>query len=74
VGDPELGAHPGLGTSAWLIRLLVFCGGSAVAYNVVAVQAASFATISPGDTGRASALFQTQSQVAAVPGISDPAA
>src|SRR5271168_4778045 len=64
-----LGTIVGLDTSAWLIRLLVFCGGSAIAYNVIAVQASSFATISPADTGRASALFNTQSQVASGIGV-----
>jgi EmrB/QacA subfamily drug resistance transporter len=64
-----LGTIVGLETSAWLIRLLVFCGGSAIAYNVIAVQASSFATISPADTGRASALFNTQSQVASGIGV-----
>ncbi len=64
-----LGLIVGLDTSTWLIRLLVFCGGSAVAYSVVAVQAASFATISPADTGRASALFNAQAQVASGIGV-----
>jgi hypothetical protein len=64
-----LGFTVGLDTSPWLIRLLVFGGGSAVAYSVVAVQASSFATISPADTGRASALFNTQTQIASGIGV-----
>jgi hypothetical protein len=42
------GLTTGLATSAWLIRGLAFCSGSAIAWCVIAVQAASFTTISPG--------------------------
>jgi EmrB/QacA subfamily drug resistance transporter len=59
-----LGLAVGLDTSIWLIRLLIFCSGSAIAWCNIAIQTASFATISSADTGRASALFQTQGRVA----------
>ena len=64
-----LGLTVGLDTSIWLIRLLTFCSGFASGFAVIAVQTSSFATISPADTGRASALFQTQTQVAGGIGV-----
>ena len=64
-----LGLTIGLDTSIWLIRLLTFLTGSAGAWSLVAAQSSSFATISPADTGRASALFQTQTQVAGGIGV-----
>ena len=64
-----LGLTIGLDTSIWLIRLLTFLTGSAGAWSLVAAQSSSFATISPADTGRASALFQTQTQVAGGTGV-----
>jgi MFS family permease len=63
------GLTTGLATSAWLIRGLAFCSGSAIAWCVIAVQAASFSTISPADTGRASALFNTGAQAAGGVGV-----
>jgi EmrB/QacA subfamily drug resistance transporter len=63
------GLTTGLATSAWLIRGLAFCSGSAIAWCVIAVQAASFSTISPADTGRASALFNTGAQAAGGIGV-----
>jgi EmrB/QacA subfamily drug resistance transporter len=56
-------------TSPWLIRGLAFLSGSAIAWCNMAVQAASFSTISSADTGRASALFNTQSRVAGGVGV-----
>jgi EmrB/QacA subfamily drug resistance transporter len=64
-----LGLITGLATSTWLIRLLAFCSGSAIAWANMAVQASSFSTISSADTGRASALFQTQARVAGGVGV-----
>jgi EmrB/QacA subfamily drug resistance transporter len=58
-----------LNTSTWLIRVLAFCSGSGIAWSNIAVQTSSFSTISPADTGRASALFQTQSRVAGGLGV-----
>jgi EmrB/QacA subfamily drug resistance transporter len=59
----------GIGTSAWLIRVLAFCSGSGIAWCNIALQASSFSTISPADTGRASALFNTQARVAGGAGV-----
>ena len=64
-----LGLTTSLATSTWLIRLLAFCSGSAIAWANMAVQASSFSTISSADTGRASALFQTQARVAGGVGV-----
>jgi EmrB/QacA subfamily drug resistance transporter len=58
-----------LSTSTWLIRALAFCSGSAIAWANMAVQASSFSTISSADTGRASALFNTQARVAGGVGV-----
>jgi EmrB/QacA subfamily drug resistance transporter len=63
------GLTMGLATSTWLIRLLAFCSGSAIAWCNMALQASSFSTISSADTGRASALFQTQARVAGGVGV-----
>jgi EmrB/QacA subfamily drug resistance transporter len=58
-----------IGTSSWLIRLLVFAVGFSVGPCMVCVQAAAFATIAPADTGRATAIFNAQRQVAAAVGV-----
>jgi hypothetical protein len=59
----------GVTTNAWLIRVLIFCSGSSIAWCGLAVQAASFSTISSADTGRAAALFNTQTQAAGGIGV-----
>jgi EmrB/QacA subfamily drug resistance transporter len=59
-----IGLTVGLDTSIWVIRVLTFSSGFTSGFAVIAFQTASFATISSADTGRASALFQTQTQVA----------
>jgi EmrB/QacA subfamily drug resistance transporter len=59
----------GVTTSVWLIRVLAFCSGSGIAWCNIALQASSFSTISPADTGRASALFNTQARVAGGVGV-----
>jgi EmrB/QacA subfamily drug resistance transporter len=56
-------------TNTWLIRVLAFCSGSSIAWINIAVQAASFSTISSADTGRASALFNTGSRMAGGVGL-----
>lgn len=58
-----------LGTNLWTVRLLMFLLGAAMAFMMMPVQAATFATISPADTGQASAIFSTQRQVAAALGV-----
>lgn len=63
------GLTVGFATSTWLIRLLAFCSGAAIAWCNIAVQTSSFATISSADTGRASALFNTQTRVAGGIGV-----
>ncbi len=64
-----IGLTVGLDTNIWLIRVLTFCSGAASGWCVIAVQTSSFATISSADTGRASALFQTQSRIAGGVGV-----
>jgi EmrB/QacA subfamily drug resistance transporter len=56
-------------TNTWLIRLMAFCSGSGIAWCNMAVQASSYSTISSADTGRASALFNTQTRVAGGVGV-----
>ncbi len=64
-----IGLTVGLDTNIWLIRVLTFSSGAASGWCVIAVQTSSFATISSADTGRASALFQTQSRIAGGVGV-----
>jgi len=59
----------GLETNLWLMRALIFMMGAGMAYVFLSVQTAAFATISSASTGRASALYQAQSQVGAALGI-----
>jgi EmrB/QacA subfamily drug resistance transporter len=56
-------------TSEWVIRALMFLVGAAMAYVILPQQAATFATISAADTGRASAIYNTQRQTAAALGV-----
>jgi hypothetical protein len=48
---------------------LVFGVGFSIGPCMVCVQAAAFATIAPADTGRATAIFNAQRQVAAAIGV-----
>jgi MFS family permease len=57
------------GTSFWTIRLLMVAIGAAFAFVILPQQAATFATISPADTGRASAIYNAQRQTAAALGV-----
>ena len=59
----------GLNTSQWWIRALMLLRGAAMGVGMVPMQAATYATISREDTGRASALFSTNRQVAASVGV-----
>ena len=63
------GLFMGLHTNTWVIRLLAFTSGSLIAWCSIAIQAASFSTISSADTGRASALYNTQGRVAGGLGV-----
>lgn len=59
----------GLGTSLWWIRGIMFLRGVAMSFAIVASQAATFATISAAETGRASSLFNTNRQIASSVGV-----
>jgi EmrB/QacA subfamily drug resistance transporter len=57
------------GTGLWTIRVIMFLRGIAMAFAFVPMQAATYANIAPVDTGRASAIYSTQRQVAAALGV-----
>ncbi|GHO80515.1 MFS transporter [Ktedonobacter sp. SOSP1-85] len=59
----------GMDTSLWVMRGLMFLTGAGMAYAFIPVQAAAFATISPAETGQASALNNAQRQVGASLGV-----
>ncbi len=59
----------GGGTSIWLVRLFMFGLGTGLAYIFISQQAARFATISPADTGRATALAAAIQQASSAAGI-----
>ena len=54
----------GLGTSLWWIRGIVFLRGCFIAFNMVSMQTALFASVPREKTGRASSLWNTSRQVA----------
>jgi EmrB/QacA subfamily drug resistance transporter len=54
----------GLDTSQWWIRFIMLARGWAYAFALIPLQAAVFATISSGDTGRATAIYNAGQQVA----------
>jgi MFS family permease len=55
--------------SLWLFRLDMFAVGIGWAFVVIPMNAGAFAQISPRDTGRASALYSAQRQLAAALGV-----
>ena len=59
----------GSGTSLWWARLLMLTLGLCMAQVFVPVQAASFATISSAETGRASTMFNTVRQLGGAVGV-----
>jgi EmrB/QacA subfamily drug resistance transporter len=59
----------GPGTSLWWARLLMLTLGLAMAQVFVPVQAASFATITPAATGRASTMFNAVRQLGGAAGV-----
>ncbi len=59
----------GVHTDLWWIRLIMFGRGICMAFAFVPLQAATYANITPADTGRASAIYSTQRQVAAALGV-----
>jgi len=58
-----------LETSLWLIRSIMFGRGIFFAFAIITFQAATFATIRPQDTGRASSLQSTNRQVGSSVGV-----
>jgi MFS family permease len=58
-----------LHTSLWWIRGIMFVRGIFMAFSFVPLQAATYSNITIADTGRASAIFSTQRQVAAALGV-----
>ena len=58
-----------LNTSAWLIRGLMLIRGLSFGFVLVPLQAATYATVAPKDTGRATALYNALSQVASSFGV-----
>jgi EmrB/QacA subfamily drug resistance transporter len=59
----------GFRTNLWVVRLIMFALGVAIAHVFVPSQAAAFATISPASTGRASTMFNTARQVGGALGV-----
>jgi EmrB/QacA subfamily drug resistance transporter len=59
----------GFSTNLWLVRLIMFGLGVAIAHVFMPTQAAAFATITPASTGRASTLFNTARQVGSAIGV-----
>lgn len=58
-----------ISTNHWTIRGLMFVRGLFLAFAFIPLQAASYAKISPEATGRASAIFSTQRQLAGAVGV-----
>ena len=58
-----------LDTNLWLMRLMMFLIGAGMAYTFIPTPAAAFATISPADTGKASALYSADRQLGSALGI-----
>ncbi|ATB29700.1 MDR family MFS transporter [Melittangium boletus] len=59
----------GLRADLWVLRLLMFATGASMAFLFISQQAATFAKVSSADTGHASAIFNTQRQVASMLGV-----
>jgi EmrB/QacA subfamily drug resistance transporter len=58
-----------LNTSLWTIRFLMFCLGASMSYVFIPLQAAALARITPEETGHASAIYNTQRQMASALGV-----
>lgn len=63
-----------LGTNLWLVRGLLLLRGLAFGFILVPLQAATYATVSPALTGRATALYNATSQVGSSLGVAVAAA
>lgn len=59
----------GAGTSLWWARLLMFALGVAMSNVFVPIQAISFATISPAETGKGSTMFNAMRQLGGAVGV-----
>jgi MFS family permease len=59
----------GFGTNLWWARFLMFTLGLGISEVFIPAQAASFATITPERTGRASTLFNTARQLGGAIGV-----
>ena len=68
-GDLALMALIGSHTNLWWMRLLMLGMGLAMGQVVISTQAATFATVSPADTGHASSLFSMTRQLGSAAGI-----
>jgi EmrB/QacA subfamily drug resistance transporter len=62
-------ARTGAGTSLWTLRALMALMGVGFTAMYISIQAASFTTISDGQTGHASSLFNAQRQLSAALGV-----
>jgi EmrB/QacA subfamily drug resistance transporter len=69
VGDLALMALIDSRTELWWMRLLMLGMGLAMGQVIVSTQAATFATVSPADTGHASSLFSMSRQLGSAVGI-----
>jgi MFS family permease len=58
-----------LHTSLWWVRALMLIRGLGFGFVLVPLQAATYATVAPSDTGRATALYNAASQVASSFGV-----
>jgi MFS family permease len=58
-----------LGTSTWLLRALMLVRGIGFGLVLVPLQAATYATVAPKDTGRATAMYNVSAQVASSFGV-----
>jgi MFS family permease len=56
-------------TSLWIVRFLMFCLGAGMAFLFLPNQAASLATVSLRDTGRATTLMNVQRQLGSAIGV-----
>jgi len=68
-GTMVLMAQAGAGTSLWLVRLIMFALGIGVSLVFVPNQAASMATITKAQTGRASSIFNAAKQLGGAVGV-----
>lgn len=59
----------GSNTNLWFMRVLLFLTGFGMAYMFLPMQTAAFASITPAEMGRASALFNVQWQLGTAFGI-----